>query len=269
MKLAEAKKINAVDEGKTITSGPYAKCIQIFGSPCLKYLNNECFELNCKFKHSMIPSDQVRLNLDKATKDEVLYAHNELFLKYRKLLENYFAAFCDYYGKTKQRFKLRKLIGVCKKYFLESESERSHLKDIVDGFVSSEMLYSSAVQIVLVDLLDEITQFQYNFLFEIILNNQNCKIIEQISHFQFVFYNDNYSFISNAIETLLTIVMEQNHEESLRYSSNLLTKCTITTLRSIRVSVLQQFLELCDHHNILVANQIIKRFKDAGSTFYY
>lgn len=250
--------INSNEKGETFES------IHIFCNVCLKHLRDNCYNVSCKFSHSLPPNGIVEKNLDYAPVEEIFEAYNQLLINYDRLKHNYFSAFCKVYGKKKLRTQLTEMIGVYKDT-ANMYTDATFLKDIVNGFVISGMPYHTTVEFVIRKMKKIITESQYHLLSEVILDKRNMHVLDHVDRFKDIFFDDNHLFVSKIIEKMLKL--SSSTQELMMYSLNVLKKCRITTFSSISVHILTEFLENCKFCGHFEARQIYQRMNQTQMDF--
>lgn len=237
---------NSVQNGRENGETP---AHEIFDNVCLMNLSNNCFTFNCKYRHHLPNKSVVQTNLEAATIDIVNEAYKDLLSKHERLLVEYFSVFCSYYGRQKKREQLRRMICLVAN---EMYIEHNFLKEIVNGFVLSDIDFATAVDIVVnetqdsVELADEI---RFELVWELFVNNhyvcdEENVLLTQLTNFGKQILDDNIVLNYEAINALLQLEQLIDVEETRDYFlREILGKCSINTLKRIDESILSKYLK--------------------------
>lgn len=233
--------VNRTENGRTI------KSIDLFGNACIRNLIDGCYDIQCRFSHDLPSSDQVLLNLESATIEQVSEAYNELLLHYPVLMEQYFRVFCVFYGRKKFRTQLLEMSHVC----AQSDKPESFMQEIVNAFVSTGMPYSTSVDWLIKESTAACHNPRYRILaLDVALDLQNTKLLEHLHHFENVFVDENCFGHKESVDKLLQISLYNSAEPITEFILKVLKKCTITTYLRANQKHLKLFLDtarMCGH----------------------
>lgn len=259
LELIESNRsINRTESGKHIES------IHLFSNVCIRNLIDSCYELHCPFSHTLPPNDTVLDNLECASIEEVNEAYDELLIQYPKLLDKYFRAFCTFYGKNKIRTRLRDMSNICAQSAVKAES---FMQEIVNGFVSTGMPYSTAVDVLINDMTSNGRSTRHQMLvLNVAMSMRNAKLLEHLNKFETVFVDENRSGHKEAIEKLVQINLDEHTEEIRKYTLSVLKKCTITTYLQMNQKLLKSFLDSARMYGHPEAKHILHRIAAANTT---
>lgn len=252
------RSVNRTESGKRIES------IHLFCNVCIRNLIDGCYDIHCQFSHILPPSHIVLDNLESANLAEVDEAYHELLLQYPKLFEEYFQAFCIFYAKNKIRTQLRDMSLVC----VKSEKGETFMQEIVNGFVSTGMPYSTSVEVLIKYMASNgqmIMDTQYKMLvLKVALNQNNAKLLDHLHHFEHIFIDGNCAGRKDAIEKLLKINLDSYVEAITKYTLDVLKKCTIAMFLQTNQTLLKAFLETARMYGHLEAKDIMHRMAAAS-----
>lgn len=216
--------------------------IRIFDDVCLKSLNDECYTIQCKFRHNLPMSEMVASRLTSATRLEINEAQNQLLLRYEPLMSAFFEVFCTHYGREWQIYRenLRQMI-----YPISRKSRAAvYMKHILNGFLISDMKYCTCVKQLLIEIDESLDmEHRFNIMWELIIDSRNDKINEHLKEFEEVFYSD--AMVSaGAMKKILNYQIFYDELLDLRdFTINLVKKCRITTFRQIDASLLKKYID--------------------------
>lgn len=250
------RSVNRTESGKHIES------IHLFSNVCIRNLIDGCYDLHCPFSHTLPPGDAVLDNLECASLDEVNEAYDELLIQYPKLLDKYFRAFCTFYGKKKFRTRLRDMSYICAQ---SADKAESFMQEIVNGFVSTGMPYSTSVDVLINQLTSSGRDTRYQMLvLKVALSVKNEKLLEHLHKFESVFVDENRSGHKEAVEKLVQINLDGQTEAIRKYTLGVLKKCTITTYLQMNQKLLKSFLDSARMYGHPEAKHILHRIAAAN-----
>lgn len=244
---------------------------EIFNNVCHAYLEGICLkELFCQYTHKLPSPEEVLTSLRKATVTVVNSAFNDVVLNNVKILPLYFDVFAEYYGETKNRTQLREMSQHCKnpQYNLLYK-----LKSVINGFVKSGLMYDSCVEQIINNIDIKVNIRDFNYLFDIILDERNARAGEQCSRFVHMFCSDELNFVVEYINRALQLCNSIGSMDLVQFCLNVLNKCTITTFRSLNEEALHNFIEYVEKYKFVDHKKYVlplfnKMKQFHGNTYY-
>lgn len=240
---------NRTENGEAINS------IYLFDNVCIRNLNDCCYDIQCRFKHSLPSNESVQRNLETARFDEVNEAYNDLLVCYPKLFDRYFPAFCAYYSKQRIRTQLRDMSHEC----ASSVHAKCFMQEIVNGFCATNMPYHVSVDVLVNQSISHGNDPRYQMLvLNVAMDWKNSKLLEHLQRFQEIFIDENRVGHTEAIEKLIRLNAERYDEALATFTLEVLRKCPSRSyIQSNEMSTLQTVLKTIaqrghrDGHNIL------------------
>lgn len=213
---------------------------RIFNNVCLKFLRDDCYNPYCDYAHTLPTNETVASRLATATRREIDEAQNHILLRHDMLMTNYFAVFCKFYGRKWQmhRENLRLLISVLSIRPLAAV----YMRDILDGFLISDMKYSTCVNQLLLEIDEslDITE-KFNIMWDLIIDLRNESAHEHLKMFEPVLLSDAV-MNANAITKLIEFQIKDGLEGLRDFAVNLVKRCPLVTFRKINEKTLKDYI---------------------------
>ncbi|XP_031628895.1 uncharacterized protein LOC116344477 [Contarinia nasturtii] len=243
-------------------NGEFWPSIRIFGNVCLKHIRSECYGPYCNFSHELPASDYVEEMLKTVSRQEIREAQNQLLLRNEILMDTFFAVFCKFYGCEWQMYResLRTLISVISLKPLAS----LYLKEILNGFLISGMVYSTCVEQLLIELDESLNSTeQFELMWELIIDAKNDKIDEQLTEFKSVLFGG--ALISaSAINKIIELQIAGELKSIRDMAVNLVKRSHLLTFQKIDSAKLKQYVRHVRSFDMYASKAIEQRAKQFG-----
>lgn len=245
--------INCDENGKQIAG------IKYFSNICLKYLNDNCYSIDCKFLHSLPNETIIAHNLGTLSSIELIDLYNNLPRIYHKLFHEYFLVICKIFGKLKQRTQLLLMIDDCFDESFKIDEQQEYLKYILNGFLASGMTYGTSIDFIIKKLEKKLTNFSYQYiLLNIIINENNNKLMIHLEKFTNSFKIEQ-QMCSKLIQKLISITLSIETDYLLSFTLKILRNCSINLIRQLKRDDLTLFLKYCQIHGIQDTNVVYSK----------
>lgn len=185
------------------------KIAEMFGNPCLKFLQGNCEDEKCIHGHELTDSKNLREHLNQLAVEEVRIALNSHVRAFGRLLERYFCTFTEYFGENGHKADLIEMMSICKN---ANGCMQSNCVHVMDGLVQVGMTYSNALSLVL-NCHSEFTEKSMFVLTTLITDKRN----DNVTRFQTVlksFYEKKFRFNAIIMDRMMQICLDLPYDES-------------------------------------------------------
>lgn len=240
-------------------TGQQFQSVRLISNVCLKNLNENCYQLECKFRHSL-PSDTVVENNLETVSDRALKdSYRDLLLNYPPLFRAYFRTYCKHFGRRKDRIQLMSMIGDGLRQTFAIEEQQEHIESILLGFLESGMIYGTSVDIMIRKFAEQFADFRFQYvLLGIVMNERNNKITSHLNQFKNTFKVDQ-QLSSKLISKLIASSLGFEEDEILDFTLSILSSCSLNIFRQINKEDLKAFLKLCQMRGLKTAYSIYSK----------
>lgn len=246
---------NRTENGERIAS------IHLFENICIRNLKECCYDIFCRFNHTMPTVDTVLYNLETAAYDEVIEAYTDLLLVYSKLFDQYFPTFCSFFGKRKIRTQLRDMSHLC----MRSEHAKEFMQEIVNGLCVSGVAYSTTVNVLIKQLtVNDYDQHYQMLILYVAMNWDNAELMQHLRQFQRIFMDENWTGQRDVLDKLIRLNLEKSDEVLVTFTIDTLKRCSVTTYLRTNGKRLQQFLVDAVKSGHLDGQNILRRIAVAA-----
>lgn len=233
-----------VDENGTTANsdenGNIWPSIRIVGNVCMKFLIDICFNPYCEHRHELPSVETVQGQLNGASTREISEFQNHILLRYDKLMVAFFETFCMHCGRKWQyhRENLRTMI----KPLSTRPLAAAYMKQIVKGFLTSGMKFSTCVNQLMLEIDASLTMDdQFNILWALIIDPRNDKTVDHLNMYEPVFMGDALGIV-DAINKLVQYQIMGEMDDLREFTVNLVKKCCIHTFRCLDSQLLKSFI---------------------------
>lgn len=180
------------------------KIADIFGNPCLKYLNNDCEHEKCILGHELPDPKNLRKSLNEIPVDNVRIALNSHVRSFDRLLDRYFCTFTEYFGDKGHKADLVEMMSICKNQEGHMQSNCAH---VMDGLVRLGMSYSDALVLVL-NCHNEMSEKSMFVITALITDKRNDNVARFLDDLKSFYGNMKFRFNATIINRLMQICLD-------------------------------------------------------------
>lgn len=222
-------------------NGRFWPSIRILDNLCLKILTNNCLNPYCEYRHELPSIEMFERNLNGTSSTrEILEFQNNILLRHDMLMAAFFQAFCMFCGRKWQwhRENLRAMIWPLSTRPMAS----AHMADIVNGFHTSGIKYSTCVNILMLEYDETLNMDdQFNIFWTVIVDPRNDQIVQHLEKYEPVFMGGSFAIV-DAINKLLGYQIMGEMDDLRAFIVNLVKKCRIATFRRIDSKQLKNYI---------------------------
>lgn len=243
--------------GNCDENGEIWPSIWIFGNVCMKFLTDICFNPYCEHSHELPSIETVQSHLNTASSREIWELHRHILLRYDKLMVDFFETFCSFCGRKWQyhRENLRTMIEPLS----TRPSAAAYMKHIVNGFLISDMRYSTCVNLLMLQIDSSLNMDdRFNILWGCIIDPRNDKIDEHLKSYEIVFMGNAIGIV-DAMNKLMKYHIVGGLDQLREFTVNLVKKCRIDTFRRLDSKLLKGFIEYVRSFDLNSKTTIEKR----------
>ena len=214
----------------------FSNTLALFGKPCIKYLNNQCFSRSdkCMYEHSLPEFSVIRVQVSNWEIEPLQHIYRTFIARYLKPFEKYFAMFCEIFGEKKCEEQLLLMLRDCLK------NSFRYIKLVHNALVTAGLSPIKALEKI-INKLPNPSFETIDILIELMIETDLvCHFINVIDLFS---VRSGYRLSSAThMNNLMDVALKATTPRVYRIVSKILNNLSSDSLNEVSVETMERFL---------------------------